>query len=696
MERKIKIREKVNWFSKFLEKSIEKYKILCVLGVNVLFLLLAYGADIPYNETNDDTGMAAIASGAYGEDYSEYLVFQNIIWGKFLKIFYTLSADINWYSVWQLLLTVISLCVLGDLLLGKVGGVRALLVYIILLKLFYQEFYLIYQFTRVSMLCCLAGYLLVFYSFTNNKFPTHAIMGMLLVFTGFLIRSAGFKEVTIFAFPIGVCAILLNKKFYPIKENKKVWLQGIATFIIAAGLILGADQYNQTVISQSTEWERYWEYNRMRAILQDYGWPDYWLDYAEYQEGYEAIGISRNDYEMYKAGNLSDTDVLDMETVRRLYEMKSKQMEENMPGIFDYLKYIFSDVIVSQTFFINLMIFVLYFVMYKRSCYDFLMLGNMAAYLLCYAYMYYSNRVVERVMVPTDFVLLSVSLFCLDRVNRRSAEEYRDIKGGLAWILLFLLLLPGTSHHYADLKENRLNAVELYEALDDKSRIFVAGHDVFRWNYYFFSAYKNIPKDFYTNQINMGGWLTRTPILEAIKQKNGIENSFEALLQEDNIYYYTSNSEDMVATYLEEHYSSENVGYSICKVTPVCRFVRYSENFSEKRRGTGGEARFICAEESGALEGYVNIKIKFLISENSRLLHKDTKFYLEMENRESGECYTYYFCDNLENWSLQTKNEITFTVPEGQAFSNLDSLRDKCELRGIIQQGDKAYIFQLE
>lgn len=696
MEGKNKMRQKEKDIFEFLEKSIEKYKIGYILLLNLLFIVLAYSRNTPYNETNDDTGMAAIASGAYGVENTEYLVFQNIIWGKFLKLFYTFSAGINWYSVWQLLLTVISVVALGYLIMDKIGGVRSIIIYIIILKLYYQEFYLIYQFTRVSMLCCLAGYLLLFYSFTNDKSKRVAVAGGLLVLIGFMIRSGGFKEVTIFAFPVGVCGILLNKKFYPIREKKKVWLEGVLTFVIIGGLLFGANQYNKSYTAQNEEWGNYQEYNRMRAVLQDYGWPDYWPDYTEYQEEYEKIGISRNDYEMYKEGNLSDADVLDMETLQQLYELKIAVMEENMPGILDYVRYLLSEVIVSQTFFWNLMILVIYFVMYRRSSYDFLMFGNIAVYSFTYVYMYHNNRLVDRVTLPTDFVFLVISLFCLDRVNQKKPETYRQMKSALIWIVLFFLLIPGTSRHYMDLSKNRKNAVELYEALEDKSKVFVAGHDVFRWNYYFFSAYKNIPKDFYTNQINMGGWLARTPVLEEIKQKNDIENSFAALLQKDDIYYYTSNSEKMVNRYLEEHYSDGNVGYSVCKVTPVCKFVRYSENFSRKQVYEEGEAVCDGIEKSTALDGYIDITVEFLVPEDSKLLGEKSQFYLEIENLESGECYTYYFCDDLEDWILQVENEITFTIPEGQVFRSMDDLQDKCDVRGMIVQEDDIYVLSGE
>lgn len=683
------MKEKINSLGIEMWNRIEQHRKLAVFGINLVFIIIAYCIGQPYNETNDDTGMAAIASGAYGED-QEFLVFQNVLIGKFLHIFYSINGDLNWYSVFQFLITILSFCVIGYILVEKIGGLRGFLVYILLMKLFYQEFYLIYQFTRVSMLCCLAGYLLLFFYFTNDRTRWEKLLGIILILTGLLIRTASFKEITGFAFFIGVFVILFNKKFYPIKKNRKIWIEGIIVSGIVAVLCIGAMQYNEH-IAQNEEWKEYQEYNRMRAVIQDYGWPDYWPDYDTYQEEYEEMGISKNDYYMYVEGNLSDKDILDMETVEKLYEFKTEKMKEYRPGFLEYIQFTLSDTVVSQLFFINLMILLVYFLLYKRSYYDYLMLANMGMYIIMYAYMYYCNRVVDRVTIPTNAALIIISLFCFDFENKKAITM--EVKNIIVWIGIFLLFVPGTSRHYIELSEGRTDAEELYEALENKEHLFVAGHDVFRWNYYFFDAYKNIPKDFYMNQMNMGGWLARTPIQEKIKEKNGVENIFEALLEKNNIYYYTKKSESMVAAYLKEHYSDGNVNYSICKDIDLCKFVKFTENINTVGLKNVGEASKLSCNQSSR-RSYIDVSLNVKIKKE-KLIGKESQFYLKLKNKETGEYATYYFYDDLEDYILEESNEIFFRIPYTQDLSNVDILTKTYDVEGILQQGEKQYVFSV-
>ncbi|MCI8326160.1 MAG: hypothetical protein HFI37_00115 [Lachnospiraceae bacterium] len=677
-------------------KILEEHRIIFILGINLIVILCAYLTNTPYNETNDDTGMAAIASGAYGTD-SEYLVFQNIILGKFFHLFYTINGNWNWYSIFQFLITLSSFCLLGHVLSEKIRGKRFFFVYILLLKLFYQEFYLIYQFTRVSMLCCLTGYLLLFFSFTNNRPRWERIIGGIFVILGLLVRSASFKETTAFAFVIGVTAILLNKKFYPIKEKKKLWVEGTFTFVIMAVLILGVIQYDKFYVAENEEWKQYREYNRMRAVIQDYGWPNSWLNYETYQKEYEKLGISRNDCLMYEKANMSDTDVLDMDTITKLYRLKKEKMKENRPRIADYIRFTLSDTVVSQIFFINLMILLLYLIFYKRSCYDYLMIGNILMYIFSCGYMYYYNRIVDRVMIPTGFVLIVISLFCMDWENRKEVCGYRDARKVTALLAVAFLLIPGVSNHYEELKNARRDAKGLYEELENKENFFVAGHDVFRWNYYFFSAYQNIPKNFYMNQLNMGGWLARTPIQEKIKEKNRIENIFEALLEREHSYYYTDHSEEMVADYLMEHYAKGNVSYAICKVTPVCKFVKFSENFDTKDLKTVGSASVLDVKPNEGAKGYVDVSVKIQIGEkNEPLLGEESQIYLELRDKEQKECTTYYFRDNLEKYLLKKEDKVRFEIPYSEHYSSLERLKERYKIKGILQQGNKQYIFSVD
>ena len=54
----------------------------------------------PVYETSDDFAMGLISTGVYGEEYKQYLVFSNIIYGFLLKFLSNIIL-INWYIVLQ-------------------------------------------------------------------------------------------------------------------------------------------------------------------------------------------------------------------------------------------------------------------------------------------------------------------------------------------------------------------------------------------------------------------------------------------------------------------------------------------------------------------------------------------------------------------------------------------------------------------
>ena len=66
----------MNWKSRMLD-------VLLALALNVLFLLIYIYCFVPIQESNDDLAMSFLIEGAYGT-HSEYMIFENILWGKFL------------------------------------------------------------------------------------------------------------------------------------------------------------------------------------------------------------------------------------------------------------------------------------------------------------------------------------------------------------------------------------------------------------------------------------------------------------------------------------------------------------------------------------------------------------------------------------------------------------------------------------
>lgn len=72
------------------------------INFSIYFLTLFYITFFYTNKffgTNDDMLMMLLVSGIYTGEATEYIVFQNILIGLFLKQLYTFLPDINWYTL---------------------------------------------------------------------------------------------------------------------------------------------------------------------------------------------------------------------------------------------------------------------------------------------------------------------------------------------------------------------------------------------------------------------------------------------------------------------------------------------------------------------------------------------------------------------------------------------------------------------
>ena len=107
-------------------------------------------------ELNDDAQLANIAMGAYGED-THHLVYVNVLLGWFLKPFYALAANVNWYYFLQVAANVAAFGMLGTLCMERLGTRRGLLLYGGVLLAFGVDMFNSFQYTKNSALYLTVG-----------------------------------------------------------------------------------------------------------------------------------------------------------------------------------------------------------------------------------------------------------------------------------------------------------------------------------------------------------------------------------------------------------------------------------------------------------------------------------------------------------------------------------------------------------
>ena len=658
-----------------LRKFLVKPQVLACI-INALFVVKAYAEYIPFNETNDDTGMAALVAGAYGGGET-HLVFINVIYTLFLRMFYVINDSINCYSLFQLIITFISFSVIGYVLIERIGKKFGTVVYIFLLAAFHTEFYLLYQFTRVSTICGIAGYLLIFHSIEKSKYIKGTIVGGAMVLLGFLIRYSSSMAILPFAGMLGIVYTLCNRKYWPLHKSIKKLSRYFVTFGVLFILIIAAVLGDKAYYYSDPEWKDYYEYNKLRAQLLDYGWPQPWPSYEEFSGEYEALGISENDSELYSSGVLSDVENLTKEKLEDLLKFKREHNYFEF-NIIEYLYYSYMYFINNGYIWFILLAIILYLLFFKyKTRFTILIMLNCLVFAGIFGYYYYQNRVVPRAFVSTIFVAVCVILFCYSKDNLLM-KKFDSVQIGLLGAASIFFSLVYVSPSYIELQNSRLDVTKLYNTLaNDKESIYVAGRDVFRWNYRYFSAYKVIPEDFYSNQINIGGWLSRTPTMNKHMEELGVDNLYIDLVEKDNMYFYADTYADILCTYLNEHYYGGQVSYSITSKADWVKIVKYNTNFEILSPDIVGTCNISNIYYDSDYEGYIDIEITDI--EN---IDKEN-VYLEITDNETGIKHTYKGMDLYKNDS--GKYNCTVIIP-GNDFSNISN----CEIKAITSDSVSA------
>lgn len=642
--------------------------------INIVFVLLVYMRYIPFNETNDDTGMAALLAGAYGGGET-HLVFTNIIYTLFLRIFYIVNSSINWYSLFQFIFTFISFTVIGYVLIERIGKRLGAVIYIFLLVAFHTEFYLLYQFTRVSTICGISGYLLIFHSIEKRKYVKGTIVGCSMVLLGFLIRYSSSMAILPFAGMLGVVYTLFNKKYWPLYKKVHELLRYFVVFGTLFTLILTVILVDKAYYYSDPEWKEYCEYNKLRAKLLDYGWPEPWPSYEQFSDEYAEIGISENDAIVYSTGILSDVDNLTEDRLEELLEFKQNHNYFEF-SVKEFLYYTYTYFINNGYIWMILLTILLYFILCKyKTRFTILIVFNCLIFAGIFIYYYYQNRIVPRAFVSTVFVAVCIILFCYQKENIL-LKKPNAIQTLIIGIVACFCSLVYVSPHYIELKNSRLDVNKLYDILSsDKDSIYVAGRDVFRWNYRYFSAYKVIPKDFYSNQINIGGWLSRTPTMNNHMKELGVDNLYLDLVEKNNMYFYTDSFADIICTYLNEHYYDGVVSYSIISKADWVKIIKYSTNFDDISPDIVGECNVNSVYYDYDYPGYIDIEITDIQVPNKE------DIYLEITDVESGIKRTYKGTELVIN--DKGSYNSTVIIPQDD-FIDIST----CEMNVILNNSD--------
>ena len=225
----------------------------------VLHLFFVICGDLTW-ETNDDELFNLIAAGAYGFRDSAYLIYQNIVYGYLLKLFYTILPSINIYVLLMLgfnSLFITLLCVESTKKLSLFYSLICTLIINLILRL---NFFSVLQFTKNAFLYTAVGLYFLLAGLQEHRISKRVI-GYIGIALGFCVRW----QACIFALPFFF--VFLSFKKY----NWKYSLSICITMLV----LLGSLHFINRFAYSTKGWNYYRAYNKARTALVDYGIPSY-------------------------------------------------------------------------------------------------------------------------------------------------------------------------------------------------------------------------------------------------------------------------------------------------------------------------------------------------------------------------------------------------------------------------------------
>lgn len=486
-------------------------------------------------ELNDDAQLANIAMGAYGED-THHLVYVNVLLGWFLKPFYALAANVNWYYFLQVAANVAAFGMLGTLCMERLGTRRGLLLYGGVLLVFGVDMFNSFQYTKNSALYLTVGLALLASELGVWSLRTGA--GLFWAVLGSMVRFQNFFAVG------GLAAALLLWRFLCLEKRARLRALAAAVALFA---LVGAAKAVDLAAYSTGGWRSFTEYNAARTEFSDFKIYSY-TDKTQI----EALGYTANDFDMLKSWSFYAPEVFTPQALDALSEnapqagfvQTAKSTVYTLAGLLAGRPYrlAFGGVLLAWLFFAG-----------KKGRLAFL--GTMAVFGAEVFYLLYQGRFVRHVEFSMILAAVVFGVMCIS--PRAGAVPGRRALG-FAAAAVCVVCLPYFMQLRTDMQQYRIDRVdrpEYYEMSADKEHLYLmdvetldslAGNNVFHPR----------PAGFFSNIVELGGWLSGAPHRVEALAAYEVEDPYRGITG-DNVYLVDSVYVSTKQAFLREHYGME-------------------------------------------------------------------------------------------------------------------------------------------
>jgi len=303
--------ESISFLSAFLTASI-------ILIVGLFFFT-------PQFQTNDDAVVNLAVSGALGGYPSEFLLYQHVFIGIFLKSLYLLAPNFPWYGILMYSYVYIGIVVTGYSIFRINYNFFVLWLWLLLLITYILSSVVSPQFTISASIISMSGIILLYSSLSRpfkGKSTTKIVIiiaaGLLVL--GGMIRFQALQMVLVFM----SVPLLFMIIFYCNFRTLRSFIIILLTVIIFS---LWLQSLNCQYYSHSLGWEQFYSYNTARSDFIDRS-KVIWNEQT--QSVFKAVGWSQNDLHMLQQWLYLDPDIYSLKNLLFISQQMPELSEQRL------------------------------------------------------------------------------------------------------------------------------------------------------------------------------------------------------------------------------------------------------------------------------------------------------------------------------------------------------------------------------
>ncbi len=294
--------------------SIEKKKLICQAFLFNIGCVIFYQLVCEVRFASEtDRFLCHIFAGTHADNGTGY-GYINLVTGYMIKKLYQTVPQIPWYALLQYICIFICFMIMTYVILQKNRNWGRYMTCFCFLIFLGYECYARLSYTKTACICATVSYFLL-YRVADGKRQRKRDMAVAFTFfvTGYL-----WWNISVVLAGVMMAVPCICKFYKSVRQGNGKYNGLVMPTIAAAAFVSIALEFTNTFyIRRYPQIQEYVSYIRTFEYLDNFGWPDYY----SYQPEYEALGISKNTYDMLVNDEIVLGYQVTLETLQKIREL---------------------------------------------------------------------------------------------------------------------------------------------------------------------------------------------------------------------------------------------------------------------------------------------------------------------------------------------------------------------------------------